>query len=139
MGRKPSESVKAIDFEMFDDLLAELEKPVRGHIRLVKVDDFGLVEPVRQANALVMQPRVRIVATALDYKKHEILRWEKKWDVGGGKALVRVFSGRGSYNDRTGEKTRSQITAALEARGLPVSEGEWTPESAAAALVGLPV
>jgi len=127
------------EFGTFDDLLAELKNPGRAHIRLVKVEDQGLVEPVRQGNAIVMQPRVRIVATALDYETREILRWEKKWDVGGGRTTVDVFSGRPSYNDPTGEITRERITAALEARGFLVSEGEWTPDSAKAALESLPV
>jgi hypothetical protein len=126
-------------FTMFDDLLAELAKPERSHIHVVKVDDQGLIEPTRQGKAFVMQPMVRVVATALDYKKPEILRFEKKWKAGSGAVSINVFSGRGWYIDPSGTKTRDQIIAAIEARGLQVSNGEWTPDSAAAALDGVKV
>jgi hypothetical protein len=137
MAKKHEVEIRVHDFDPFDDLLTELAKPGRSHIRLVKVDDEGLVEPARQGTALVMQPRVRIVATALDHTTGEILRYQKKWDVGSGKVTINVFRGRGSYSDPTGAKTRDQIIAALEARGFSVSQGEWTLESAKDALAGL--
>jgi len=127
------------DFKMFDELLAELAKDERSHIHVVKVDDQGLVEPMRKGKAFVMQPKVRVVATALDYKKLQILRFEKTWDVGSGAVSINVFSGRGAYVDPTGTKTRDQIVAAIEARGLQVSKGEWTKDSAAAAQEGVKV
>lgn len=130
---------KPTDFGMFDDLLAELAKDDRSHVRVVKVDDQGIIEPMRRGNAFVMQPMVRVVATALDYKKPEILRFEKKWKAGSGAVSIDVFSGRGSYVDPSGTKTRDQIIAALEARGLQVSKGEWTQKSAAGALEGVKV
>src|SRR5437868_3045017 len=117
MAKRSKLKIETKDFEPFEALLTELIKPDRSHIRLVKVEDQGLVEPARQGNALVMQPRVRVVATALDHKTGEILRFQKKWDVGRGKVIVNAFSGRGSYSDPTGTKTRDQIIAALEARG----------------------
>jgi hypothetical protein len=137
---KQTDKVAVLDrFKTFDELLTELGKKSRSHIRLVKVDDQGLVEPVRHGNAFVMQPRVRVVATALDYKKKtpEILRFQKTWDVGSGKLTINAFSGRGTYQDPTGAKTRDQIIDALKARSFVVSQGEWTPESAQDALAGL--
>ena len=119
------------DFTTFDNFLTAIAS--RTYLRLVKVDDQGLVEPARQGSAFVMQPRVRIVATALDFKTGEILRYQNKWDVGSNRVTVHGF-GQGSYNDPTGDKTRARIIAALEARGFSVSSGEWTRESAAAAL-----
>jgi hypothetical protein len=77
---------------------------------------------------------VRVVVTALDYRKPEILRFERKWEVGAAAASVSIFTGRASYVDPTGIKTRDLITAALEARGLQVSPGEWTQSAAASAL-----
>ena len=130
MARK--RTISSVSFEEFDEFITELKE--RAHVRLVKVDDQGLVEPVRKGTAIVMQPRVRIVATALDDEAHEILRWERKWDVGSGVVRINAFTGRGSYDDPTGEKTRDKVTAALEARSLAVSEGEWTVQSAQAAL-----
>lgn len=120
------------DFNTFDDLLAELATEGRSHIHVVKVDDQGMVEPERRGKAFVMQPKVRVVVTALDYKKPEILRFERKRNAGSGAVSIDVFSGRGSYVDPSGVKTRDQVIAALEARGLQVSKGEWTPGTAAA-------
>src|SRR5687767_4170026 len=135
MAKKRTTAVEELTFDAFEDLLAELKKPERAHVRLVKVDDQGLVEPARRrGGAIVMQPRVRIVATALDDEALEILRWERKWDVGSGVVTIDAFTGQGSYDDPTGKKTREKVTAALEARSLSVSEGEWTAESAQAAL-----
>jgi hypothetical protein len=59
--------------------------------------------------------------------------------VGSEAASIEVFSGRGAYLDLTGIKTRDQIIAAIEARGLQVSKGAWTQESASAALQGVKV
>ncbi len=134
--KKPTIQCVLSDFDPFDSFLNELADN-RSHIRLVKVDDQGLVEPARQGNVIVMQPMVRIVATALDFTTREILRYQKKWNVGGGKVSIHIFSGRGSYSDPTGTKTRDQIIAALEARGFSVSPGEWTLESAKEALSGV--
>lgn len=121
-------------FGDFEEFLKEVQR--RPHIRLVKLDDQGLVEPARKGRAIIMQPRVRIVVTALDDKKPEILRWEKKWDVGSGVVTIDAFTGRGKCNDPTGKLTRAKVKAALEARSLLVSDGEWTKQSAEAALDG---
>jgi len=133
MPRKRANEVREHpQFEGFDDFVNELKR--RPHVRLVKVADQGLVEPARKGGAIVMQPRVRVVATALDDNAHQILRWEKKWDVGSGIVTVDAFTGKGSYNDPTGKRTRAKVTAALEARSLSVSDGEWTVDAAQAAL-----
>lgn len=123
----PNAIKAALCFDTLADLLEELAREDRAHIRLVKVDDQGLVEPVRQGKALVMQPRVRVVASAFDYKTSEILRWERKWDVGVGQATA----------DPTGMRTRDEAIAAIESRGFQVSRGEWTPRTVTAALAGL--
>lgn len=129
-----------LSFQTLADLLAELAKEDRAHIRLVKVEDQGLVEPVRQGKALVMQPRIRVVATAFDYKTNEILRWERKWDVGVGRGTSDPASGsagHGPPHDPTGTRTRDEVIAAFESRGYQVSRGEWTPRAVLAALAGL--
>lgn len=132
MAKKKTITVPARDIEDFDEFVKEVRS--RQHVRLVKLDDQGLVEPARKSGAIVMQPRVRIVVTALDDEKPEILRWEKKWDVGSGVVTINAFTGKGKYNDPTGKLTREKVKAALEARSLLVSDGEWTKESAEAAL-----
>src|SRR5437667_10328105 len=91
------------DHKTFDKLLDELAK--RPHVRLVKVDDQGLVEAARRGSAFVMQPRVRLVATAFDYPNREILRYADKWDVGSG-AVTLHAAGGGSHHDPTGKMTR---------------------------------
>ena len=128
--------VKPVDYDTFAGFLVELGKPERSHIRLVKLDDQGLVEPARQGAAFVMQPRVRVVATAFDHKTNEILRWHDKWDVGGGTVTVNALTGNGSHRDPTGARTRDQAIAALELKGYQVSRGEWTPGSIASVLAG---
>src|SRR3954451_16242947 len=106
--------VRPVDFDTFAKFLAELGKPERSHVRLVKVEDQGLVEPARQGPAFVMQPRVRVVATAFDHKTNEILRWQHKWDVGSGTVTIHAESGQDSHRDPTGARTRDQAIAALE-------------------------
>ncbi len=127
---------KIVDFKSFKEFQAELGKNERSNIRLVKVNDQGLVEPAKQGNAFVMQPRVRIVATAFDHKTNEILRWQHKWDVGSGVVTLDALSGQGVYRDPTGTRTRDQMIAALELMGYQVSRGEWTPASIAGILAG---
>ena len=120
------------DYADFAAFLADLQG--RPRARSVKVDDQGLVEPVRKGRALVMQPRVRIVVTALDLGVPEILRWKRKGDTGSGVVTLDALTGRGTYADPTGMETRRQVTAKLEARGFVVSDGEWTPAAAEDAL-----
>ena len=110
-----------VAFQTLADLLAELAKQDRAHVRLVEVDDRGLVEPVRQGNALLMQPRVRVVATAFDYKTNEILRRQRKWDMGSGRGTPDAAPGPHSPGDPTGTRTRDEVIAAIESRGYQVS------------------
>jgi hypothetical protein len=141
MADKLSSTIKVVDFGSFKEFQAELQKPERSHIRLVKVDDQGLVEPAKKGTAFVMQPRVRIVATAFDHKTNpnQILRWQHKWDVGGGTLTINAMSGQGVHRDPTGARTRDQTIAALELMGYQVSPGEWTPASIAGILAGTAV
>ena len=134
MAGKLASNIKVVDFGSFKEFQAELQKPERSHVRLVKVHDQGLVEPAKQGPAFVMQPRVRIVATAFDHNENEILRWHHKWDVGNGTATINAPSGQAAHRDPTGTRTRDQTIAALELMGYQVSRGEWTPASIAGIL-----
>lgn len=137
MADKLASTYKVVDFNSFSEFQTELAKPERfARIRHVKVNDQGLVEPAKQGTAFVMQPRVRIVATAFDPKDNEILRWQHKWDVGSGTVTINAPSGQGVHRDRTGARTRDQTIAALELMGYQVSRGEWTPASIAGILAG---
>jgi hypothetical protein len=136
MADELASTYKIVDCKTFEEFLNSLASDERSHVRLVKVDDQGLVEPAKQGTVFVMQPRVRIVATAFDHRKNEILRWQDKWDVGSNKVTIHAGSGQGSHRDPTGARTRDLIIAALELRGYQVSRGEWTPDSIAGILAG---
>jgi hypothetical protein len=56
--------IKVVHFDAIQEFFDALQ--AREHIRLVKVADQGLVEPARRGATLVMQPMVRVVATAFD-------------------------------------------------------------------------
>jgi hypothetical protein len=131
-----SSTIQVVDFGSFKEFQAELQKPERSHIRLVKVDDQGLVEPAKQGTAFVMQPRVRVVATAFDHKTNQILRWQHKWDVGSDTVTMNTISSQAVHRDPTGARTRDQTIAALELMGYQVSPGEWTAASIAGILAG---
>lgn len=115
-----------IPFDTIQEFFAEVK---RRDIRLVKVADQGLVEPVRRGTALVMQPMVRVVATAFDFERNKILRWDDKWDVGSSVVRLDAGNGRGQHNDPTGTRTRDSIILECQKRGLQVVRGEeWTPK-----------
>jgi len=124
-----NESVLHRDIEQFDSIRTFFKAlEARPHIHLVKVADQGLVEPARRGTALVMQPMVRVVATAFDYKTNKILRWDDKWDVGSGVVSRDVTKGDGRQNDPTGARTRDLIILECQKHGLQVVRGEeWTP------------
>ena len=122
---KPVEVLKKDTFEEF---LNELRRPPRSHVRLVKVDDQGLVEPARRGNAFVMQPMARVVATAYDNKAHQILLWERKKDVGSGIVTIDAFTGRGRHRDVGASHTKDEVIGLLQVEGYQVASGEWTSE-----------
>lgn len=124
------ESCTTLD-QFFEKLAA------RGHISLVKVDEQGLVEPAQRNGAFVMQPRVRIVATAFDHKDNKILRWQKKFDVGSGVVTIHADTGRGTSTSEQGRRTREQVGDALKLKGYRVEPGEWTPKHVWETLAGL--
>jgi hypothetical protein len=124
-----NESIRPVAIEPFESIRAFFEAlAARPHIHLVKVADQGLVEPARRGTMLVMQPMVRVVATAFDYKTNKILRWYDKWDVGSGVMAPHVTNGGGRHDDPTGIRTRDLIILESQKRGLQVERGEeWTP------------
>ena len=85
-----------------------------------------------------MQPMVRVVATAFDYDKNEILRWADKWDVGSGTVTMDVTPGQGRHNDPTGALTRDKIILECQKRSLQVvRDQEWTPSDLIGTLAGI--
>ncbi len=119
--------ISIVDFDTIQAFFAELKQ--RSYIRLIKVADQGLVEPVKRNTAFVMQPMVRVVATAFDFDKNEILRWNDKWDVGSGVVTLNAITHQGRHNDSTGARTRDNIILEAQKRSLQVVRGEeWTPK-----------
>jgi hypothetical protein len=128
--------IKIIPFDMIQEFFKALED--REYIRLVKVADQGLVEPAKRGDVIVMQPMVRVVATAFDYKRNEILRWDDKWDVGSGVVSLNATVGQGRHNDSTGARTRDSIILECQKRSLQVVRGEeWTPKDIMNTLAGI--
>jgi len=129
----PTEVITTYDTiqEFFD----EVEKRKIG---LVKVADQGLVRPAKRGSAIVMQPMVRVVATAFDHANNKILRWDDTWDVGSGVVSLSVTSGHRRHDDPTGVRTRDKIILECQKRGLQVVRGEeWTPEDILDTLAGI--
>lgn len=128
--------VEVIQFDSIHDFFGDLDN--RPHVRLVKVADQGLVKPATRGDAIVMQPMVRVVATAFDYKKNEIIRWDDTWDVGSGVVSLNVTTGQGHHNDPTGARTRENIILECQKRSFQVvRDEEWTPEDIIDTLAGM--
>lgn len=127
----PDDKTQPYTLTDFDTASAFLDAVgARPHIRLIKVDDQGLVGPARRGSAIVMQPMVRVVATAFDHHKEEILRWEHTHDVGRDVVTLNVGGdANGRHRDPTGARTRDELTRLAELRSLTVSRGEWTPNA----------
>lgn len=128
--------IKIVPFDAIQEFFAELEH--RPLVRLVKVADQGLVEPAKRGGAIVMQPMVRVVATAFDHQKNEILRWDDKWDVGSNVVTIDVSTDQGHHNDPTGVRTRDKIILECQKRSLQVvRDEEWTPNDIHNTLAGI--
>ena len=129
-------SPKVTDFDTIQQFFEALKN--REHIRLVKVADQGLVRPAKRNGAVVMQPMVRVVATAFDYDANEILRWADTWDVGSDVVSINANTGQGHHDDPTGTRTRDKIILECQKRSLQVvRDEEWTPQDATDTLAGI--
>jgi hypothetical protein len=127
--------IGVIPYDTIQEFFDEVEKRKVG---LVKVADQGLVQPAKRGSAIVMQPMVRVVATAFDHKNNQILRWDDTWDVGSGVVSLNVTTGQGRHNDPTGARTRDKIILECQKRSLQVVRGEeWTPEDIIDTLAGI--
>lgn len=115
-------------FEEFVETIGDLKGP-----SVVKLADYGVVEPKRSGGSVWMQPMVVVVATAVDMKESRILRWEEKREA---RQMVSIIAGtgRGMHNDGDLVAKVQLLRGELELHGFKVSEGEWTPENVAAIL-----
>jgi len=99
------------------------------HIRLVKLTDYGNVEPIKRGSGYVLQPMVRVVGTALDVAAKEIVCWTVE---GESRRMVTSAAGAGRGPtpdvDRVAEKRRAREV--LRQLGYEVDEGEWDVNSA---------
>lgn len=127
--------IEVITYDTIQEFFDEVEKRKIG---LVKVADQGLVQPAKRGSATVMQPMVRVVATAFDHANNKILRWDDTWDVGVGVGGPNATSSHRRHNDPTGVRTRDKIILECQKRGLQVVRGEeWTPEDIIDTLAGI--
>jgi hypothetical protein len=118
-------------FAKFELFLKELKK--RENVRLERVADYGLVEPAKRSGAIVMQPMVRVVVTAFDRDKSEILRWQEQKDANR-MVTIHIGVGRGSHNEHEFTARGQELKAILVDEGYQVDDGEWTAETANALL-----
>lgn len=111
----------AADFDEFLRLIG------RRDIRLVKLADYGLVEPVTEKGVTVMQPMVRIVATAFDKASGTLVRWEDKRRTRQG-IHVCADGGASRHSDKRSLALREHLTQRLQIEGYNVADGEWTAD-----------
>ena len=123
--------IRVTPYQRFDLFLSELHN--RSNIRFVRLADYGLVEPAKRSGAFVMQPMVRVVASAFDRDKEEILRWQEQKDAN---QMVTIVAGRsdGLHSDQELVARKEELRAILQDEGFQVDEGEWTSENANAFL-----
>jgi hypothetical protein len=72
---------------------------------------------------------VRVTATANDPKANEIVRWDRKWEVGSGVVTLSAGTRGGRHRDVSAVHTKDEITGLLQLEQYAVAPGEWTVES----------
>lgn len=112
--------------ETFEEFLKILRSE---SIKLVRLTDYGFTAPEQRGPAVVLQPKVKLVATALDKAVPRIIRWEETRDA---KQMVTIHAptGQGSHHEGGIIAKREEISLFLESEGFHVTDGEWTPEFA---------
>lgn len=105
---------------------------VGRRLALAKLSDRGFTRVVQRGNKVVSQPSVEFVATAFDPAGRVLYRWEEVVDA---KDSVIVDEPRpGHVPAATLVHKKDRLRAALEARGVMVSDGKWTVADLEAAL-----
>ena len=107
----------------FKDFVDKIEKA--GTIRLVKLKDQGFTAPATRDGIVVIQPMVRIVATAFDRKQSKIIRWEVTADARNG-VSIDATTGQGTHDETTMKADKERIRQTLQLDGYSVENGEWT-------------
>ena len=117
-----------------DASLREFLQAVReSDIRRVLLTDYASVKPKRTGGVVVLVGMVRVVATALDWKRKVIYRWVEE---GESERMVTITAGTGRGRTPGGRLAtrKEQVFEVLREEGLEVDEGEWTPDAAEAYL-----
>jgi len=121
-------ATQILPFENFEKFLARVKA---NGLRTVRLLDEGLVEPRRVGNgAIVMQPMIRVVATAYDSDDDTILKWEEKDDARR-MVTINASTGRGWHNDSKVTAERQHLRDILAMENVQVESGEWTPQNIA--------
>jgi hypothetical protein len=68
-------TIKVVDASSFDEFVRAITNA--GSIRLVKLEDYGFTSPVDKDGMIVIQPMIRLVATAFDKRSGTIYRWRE--------------------------------------------------------------
>lgn len=97
-------------------------------IRIVRLTDYGFTEPARKNGGWVLQPKVKLVATAFDDKSSTLYRWQDVREAGS-TVTIHAFKGRGKHSGREIIWEKERIRQLLMLKGFAVEEGEWEPET----------
>ena len=109
---------KVVDASTLDEFVRSITSA--GSIRLVKLEDYGFTSPVDKGGMIVIQPMVRLVATAFDKKNGTIYRWQETTEA------RRAVNIRGGSPDGVVLMEKDRVRELLQLEGLSVEKGEWT-------------
>lgn len=116
-------AIKVVDASTFDEFVNAIVNV--GTIRLVKLEDYGFTAPADKDGMIVIQPMVRLVATAFDKRSGTIYRWHETT------AARQTFSiratNRGGSPDEVVLMEKDRVRQLLQLEGFSVEKGEWTP------------
>lgn len=117
-------TVKLQDIPSLDEFLRESARS--GSIRLVKLEDYGFTAPVKRGETVVIQPMVRLVATAFDKQNRTIYRWQETTEARRG-VSIQASTGNGTHDEATVVMEKDRVRQLLQLEGFSVEKGEWTP------------
>lgn len=115
-------TIKAVDATTFDGFLRAIVGA--GSIRLVKLEDYGFTSPVDKDGVFVIQPMVRLVATAFDKRSGTIFRWQETMEA---RRAVNIRAAGGAAPEGTVLMEKDRVRELLQLEGFIVEKGEWTP------------
>ena len=119
-------TVKLKDEPSFKDFLGAITQC--SSVRLVKLEDYGFTAPVTKEGTVVIQPMVRLVATAFDKQSDTIYRWQETTEARRG-VSIQASTRRGAHEEAAVLMEKDRVRQTLQLEGFSVEKGEWTPAS----------